>query len=70
MTVIATEKWFRRGLLLVVLVDLLAGDPGYRSVSVDGGGQLHIVPDSGKRSGPEEARGRCRSEIRRFRQTG
>jgi hypothetical protein len=51
MTVIAAKNWFTRRLLLVVLValiDLLAGDPRYRSVSVGGGGQLHIVPDPGK----------------------
>jgi len=38
----------RIGLALLAALGLWAGGPGYRSVSVDRTGQLHIVLDSGK----------------------
>ena len=44
-------------ILLFAAVAVSAGGQRYRSVSVDAGGQLHIVLDSGKELLPRKARG-------------
>jgi hypothetical protein len=53
----ARLTWAFRGVPLFAVLALFAGDPIYRSVSVDKSGQLHIVLDSGKEILPKKTSG-------------